>query len=426
MTRNGFDVKNLVCRDRRGFWIAIGFVALLAGFMLKIPCLANSWDGVQYRSLCYSDVQALYEQRGLDEDRVPYLEEFNEYPVGTGFAMFGAAKATSTPVAYTIVVYLLLFAAGMVAVVGVVSLASASAWRFVAAPSFVLVAFLNWDLLAVACAVAGWWIATRRRWWLAGAVLGLGAAIKFYPALLAPALAFVPWPWRDDAVPTARGETSGAGWRRAGGVVGGFLITWIGLNLPVLIAAPTGWLDTWMFHARRLVDFDTVWFWASRSFDVVPGGADLRDVADTVFRVGMVVGLVGVVWLSNSMMRDGHDVWRTRTTVALACIVVFLLLSKVFSPQYTLWLLPFFALAAVPWQWWVVYEASVVAVVVARFQWFATAPALESNGWSALFGVATVVRTVTLIALIAWIVWQWRRREQIRSDIERGKTREMT
>jgi hypothetical protein len=48
----------------------------------------------------------------------------------------------------------------------------------------------------------------------------------------------------------------------------------------------------------------------------------------------------------------------------------FLLLHKVHSPQYTLWLLPFFVLLAVPWGWVAAYLVADAVMGIGIFRWF--------------------------------------------------------
>ena len=55
---------------------------------------------------------------------------------------------------------------------------------FVLAPTLLIYGFMNWDLFAVALATGALVAFARRRDGLAGVLLGLGAAAKFYPALL--------------------------------------------------------------------------------------------------------------------------------------------------------------------------------------------------------------------------------------------------
>jgi hypothetical protein len=87
--------------------------------------------------------------------------------------------------------------------------------------------------------------------------------------------------------------------------------------------------------------------------------------------------------------------------------VLFLLSNKVYSPQYGLWLLPWFALALPNLRLFAAFEAADVAVFVTRFSWFA-----ELSGYGGLpigaFELAVLVRAAVLaLCVVAWV----RRRE---------------
>ena len=58
-----------------------------------------------------------------------------------------------------------------------------------------------------------------------------------------------------------------------------------------------------------------------------------------------------------------------RWTLGFPLLVLFLLTNKVYSPQYGLWLLPWFALALPGLRRFVAFEIADVAVFVTRF-WF--------------------------------------------------------
>jgi hypothetical protein len=84
-------------------------------------------------------------------------------------------------------------------------------------------------------------------------------------------------------------------------------------------------------------------------------------------------------------------------------LVIFLLTSKVYSPQYGLWLLPWFALTMPELRWFVAFEAADIAVFLTRFAWFARTSDLGGLPLGA-FEVAILVRTAILIAcLVVWI-----------------------
>ena len=69
----------------------------------------------------------------------------------------------------------------------------ARAWRWAVGVPVMLYAFQNWDVYAVALLLAGIFLFERRRDTLAGVALGLGAAVKLFPAVAVPPLAALRW-----------------------------------------------------------------------------------------------------------------------------------------------------------------------------------------------------------------------------------------
>jgi len=87
--------------------------------------------------------------------------------------------------------------------------------------------------------------------------------------------------------------------------------------------------------------------------------------------------------------------------------VLFLLTNKVYSPQFSLWLLPWFALAFPNLGWFVAFEIADVAVFVTRFSWFGRYVGID-DGFAGLplgvFELAVAVRAVILIlCVIGWV-----------------------
>lgn len=337
--------------------LAVCAVALLGGFLLKAQCTASEgWDGRQYSRLCYNDIQPLYSARAIDDDKFPYIDgrlenqELSqgaiEYPVLTGVFMWFAGLFADNPNGYLVVTSALLAPFGLLAAF---LLARMSAWRallWAGSPALVLYAFHNWDLLAVTACVTGIWFWSRERDLPAAVAFGVGGAMKMYPAfLLAPLVLYV-----------ARKR----GWKPAGAAAVAGAATLIAINLPFALANFDGWFATYEFHSLRSGNFDSIWNLGFASLDP----STLNLVTGGLTALAFVVAL-GTGWLRS--LRDGTYPF---VAVSAAMVAAFLLFGKVHSPQYTLWLLPFFVLLAVPVGWWVAYALVDLAVYVGVFRWF--------------------------------------------------------
>ena len=330
---------------------------LLGGFLLKAQCTApEGWDGRQYSRLCYNDIQPLYGIREVATNTFPYVDgslvdgELSggaiEYPVLTGLFMWAAGLLVSDSNAYLRISAFLLapFAVATAYLLGRMRGPRALLWA--AAPALLLYAFHNWDLLAVAAAVTGIWFWWRGAPLWAAALFGIGGAFKLYPAfLLAP---LVLYELKERGMPAAA---------RAGAVGAGVLIA---INLPFMLANLDGWAATYSFHSARTGNYDSIWNLGFAGLE--PDALNLVSglLTASSFTVSLAVGW----WRSRS---DGVYPF---LEVAAAMVAAFLLFSKVHSPQYTLWLLPFLALTRVHIAWWAAYSLVDLAVYVGVFRWF--------------------------------------------------------
>jgi uncharacterized membrane protein len=368
----------------RGLVVTAAIVTMAVGFLLKSPCLGRWDDGRQYNLLCYSDVAALYasddRDRGLDEDRVPYLDGQNEYPVLTGLAMWVTAVPADSYPSFVAWNALLLTAAAAATAWALHAFTGRRAMWFAVAPTLLVYGLVNWDLIAVALATAGMLAYLRGRDGPAGILLGLGAAAKLFPVLLL--IPFALGRWREDRPAAARR------------LVGTALLTWAAVNLPFAVFGFERWSEFFRFNSGRGADWDSLWFIGARPFDLVWDSTLLNVLSAAAFAVAAVV-----LWRAASG-RPGFRPW----TFGFPLLVAFLLTNKVYSPQYGLWLLPWFAAAVPSLRLFVAFEVADVAVFVTRFQFFAE---LSGDGsglpfWS--FELAVLARAAVLIAcVVAWV-----------------------
>jgi uncharacterized membrane protein len=397
------------------------------GYLLKAQCALNPWaDAFQYRHLCYNDIQPLFGVRGVSRGLLPYRDVVVEYPVLTGMFMDLCGRALrglvrlgvfdeATDGAYLALTSVLLapFALAVTLLLRPrVTRARLMIWA-VGTP-IVLYAFHNWDLLAVAGAVWGLVALEREQVGKAGAALAAGASAKLYPAFLMPGAVLGRW---------SIGDRRGA--KR---LVLFFLAIFLVVNVPwmvisnsnpplsrdppaglndVTLRAPgtNGWLQVWQFHADRYPDFGTVWYWLGMYGKKLhpapfwePGQHGYRDL---VGLSGLVLFTVG----SGALLIRG---WRRRVepqgypvaAVGLGIVCLFLLVSKVHSPQYALWVVPLLAMLNVPWWLVIGYMATDLGVYVSGFYYF-TVMDQPAPGWQGAFEGFVWARAVVL----AGVVW---------------------
>ncbi len=325
-------------RSRRAFLaaalVATG-LALAGAWAIKSPCLTLPWDGSQYAHGCYNDIVPLYGSRGFDQDRIPYVESFDEYPVLIGLEQWAAAALSDGMAGFFAwtALFSSLFALGTTLLVADLTQPRRRVFLWALGPPLALYAFHNWDLLAVFLTTLGLWAFRRDRALLCGMALGLGAAAKLYPALLLPVFGM--------AYLRREGRLGRAGWAFGLGAVG----AWAAVNLPFLLLNPDLWAETYRFHAARGPTYESLWYILAeleRRMGAA-GAADFffSEAWTRVLQVGVAAAVGGLA----------YGVWRGRFSperAALAALCAFIVLNPFMSVQYLIWLLPFTAILAVP------------------------------------------------------------------------------
>ncbi|MDY6869800.1 MAG: glycosyltransferase family 87 protein [Actinomycetota bacterium] len=360
--------------------IAVVFLAL--GYSTKAACLQTTgggsadqrvanWDNNRaYYQLCYSDTVPLYTAELLNQGKFPYKSSwietdgsgesritydgqiavrYMEYPVLTGLYQYvsmalaktysAVTRSASIPVVAEVVMFFNVAAFGlalawMATVWATAMLAGRRVWDaalVAASPLVIFQIFTNFDALATAFAVGALLAWARRRPVLAGALIGLGVAAKLYPLLLLVPLALL-------AVRTGR-------WREVTRTAAAAFGTWLLVNLPVMVLFPRGWSEFFRLNTRRGDDMDSLYnvvksFTGWRGFDTGLGFWQPPTVLNAVTAVLFASCCIAIGAIALTA--------RQRPRVAqLAFLVVaaFLLTNKVWSPQFSLWLVPLAVLA---------------------------------------------------------------------------------
>jgi uncharacterized membrane protein len=364
-------------------------VTLLLGYENKARCTGPEFDeqgrsapdyGVRIeRDVCYSDIQHLWIGRDIDRHVFPYvsgsitpegqlLGGSVEYPVLTGLLIWAGALFAHTDAGFLLGSALLMAPFGLVTGWLLGRLARWRALLWALGPPVVLYAFHNWDLPVVACAVAavfavhGWRTdrTLTQRGTVAAVLLGLGFAFKLYPgAFVLPLALYV-------LVASRPGLLD---WRGAVRVPLAAAATVVLANVPFMLVGYEGWRASFTFQQLRKVDFTTnsIWFWGFRP-ESDPGNSDFQSVMNWLSPAFVLLSFavaVAVGWWR--YRRHGVYPW---VGVSAAMLCGFLLLHKVHSPQYTLWLLPFFVLVQVPWSLVGAYLLADLAMGIGIFRWY--------------------------------------------------------
>ncbi|OBK76829.1 glycosyltransferase family 87 protein [Mycobacterium sp. 1274761.0] len=362
--------------------LVIAVVFLVLGYSTKAACLVTTGSGTAaqkvanwenqraYYELCYSDTVPLYTAELLNLGKFPYKSSwietdsqgrpqkqfdgnvavrYMEYPVITGIYQYVAmalaktytavSKVVPIPSIAEVVMFFNISALGLslawFATVWATSrLAGRRIWDaalVAGSPIVIFQLFTNFDALATAFATGAVLAWARRRPVLAGVMIGLGVAAKLYPILLLIPLALL-------GLRTGR-------LREVGKTAAAAFVTWLVVNLPIMVMFPRGWSEFFRLNTRRGDDMDSLYnvvksFTDWPGFDTGLGLWEPPTILNTVVFVLFVSCCVAVGYIVLTAPR------RPRLAqVAFLVVALFLLTNKVWSPQFSLWLVPLAVLA---------------------------------------------------------------------------------
>jgi uncharacterized membrane protein len=354
--------------------VAMGAVAYIVGYLLDLSCRSEAWKTPErYEHLCYTDISPLYSLRGFADGIIPYIQagtgqEYLEYPVLTGAFMQVAALITSALNAllggidrvqmFFDVNVVLLFIPLAVTVAATALTVRRRPWdgaMVALAPTMILAATVNWDLLPLAFAGVALLLWSRRHPLAAGLLLGLAVSAKFYPVVFLGAFLLL-------TIRTAK-------WRAFWLLLAGTAASWLVVNVPVALMNFDGWWRFYSFSSTRGVDFGSIWFMVTEAgLKGVPA-----DRLNMVATGSFLVLCAAIGWLVLWAPR------RPRLAAVLFLVVAaFVLTNKVYSPQYSLWLVPLAVLARPRWRAFLVWQVGEVIYFMAIW-WYLVAYGIEDT-----------------------------------------------
>jgi uncharacterized membrane protein len=373
----------------------------------KSPCQDGSWDDwEQYKKFCYTDIVALYYAEKLNEGAVPYFDHPVEYPVLTGFFMGALGLPVSNLAqtrptmnqdqAFYNLNFLLLAAFGMATVAVVLALRRRRPWdaaMLAMAPAILVTATVNWDLFAIGLTAFFFYAWARRHPIIAGAMLGLAVAAKFYPMFFIGPLFLL-------ALRSGR-------WRAALITIGTAVGTWVVVNAPIFIFANDGWGRFWHLSSTRGVDWGTLYYIGVHTPISSREGGGMQPFLwldqsvgrlNTVTYVLFGLACVGIALVTLRAPR--------RPRLAQLCFLVvalFLLTSKVWSQQFVLWLIPLVVMARPRWGAFLAWQAAEIGYFLAFYGELLTVSATFTIP-EGTFVLAATLRWTAVAVLVGLVV----------------------
>ncbi|TCP34836.1 hypothetical protein [Sphingomonas sp. BK235] len=377
-----------------GPYLALALTCLL-GWGFKAHCGA-AWSGAeQYVTGCYSDAVPFWGLRGVGAGQIPYFQARMEYPVLTGALIWieglvahlshGArADAADFLAAVTLGNALLAFVVLELIRGAGAGLRRQYAWA--CAPPLILYLGHNWDLLAVAFAMAALRAAARAQTVRAAALAALGGAAKLFPVLLLPLLGLGALVGRDTWARAGRAARIG----HAARLVVAAVLAWGAVNLPVAWFAFDSWREFYAFSGARGGTAASLWELMTQ-FGWWRTDVATRNLWSLLLFLGGAATIVAAGW-----RRHGDRPWLLFTPV----LAWFLLTNKVYSPQFDLWLWPLLVLTGTRARPMALFLLGDLAAYFAEFWLFAGMEGADVSATQVDVLAAATVRAVALLWLI--------------------------
>jgi uncharacterized membrane protein len=405
--------------------LLMAIVILIGGWLFKAACIQQGPDGNGGVSLdqggqrpwitaCYNDAVPLFGSHKLNTGELPYgtswedngQTRYMEYPVVTGYWMWAMAQVSRAYVAFAEMTGIVPVPLDVAAyfTIGAIFLGLMYLWAVAAtariarrriwdtaimclSPLLVVHAFTIWDLLAIGITAGAMLAWARGKPVLAGALLGLGTAAKLYPVLLLGPLLIL----------CLRAGKMTA-WTRA--FVAAAAV-WLVINLPVMLAYPNGWYEFIRLNSERPPEYDSWYFiyatlTGSSIWDAAPG-ADSPTLVNLLSLALFALACLAIGWFGLAAQRRPRF-----AQLAFLVIAAFLLTNKVWSPQYSLWLLPLAVLALPRWRPLLLWQFSEAVVWVLLMLSFA---GVANKGLSIYpFVNAAILRDVMVLTLVYLVI----------------------
>jgi uncharacterized membrane protein len=313
--------------------LVFSLCSCIFAFVKFNPCRLNDFSSASVTlKACYSDIPIFWKSRLLEVHVWPYsylpIPELSkilppiEYPVIVGTIIWLLSFITSqqgiADVNYfdvnAIFIALLFTATNFY----LFKLVKNRVFFFIFAPAVFFSLFINWDMWAVLPTIMAIYYFDKKRYKLSGLLLAIATAAKFYPiVLLLPITCIL----------LKRDRTK----------LGQFFLVFLGfyslINLPYILSDFAGWKYFFEFSFNRGIGYGSIW----EATGLLGLSISNLNVFFTLTTL-VVFALVAIYYLKYADLENLYS-------IAFFSVFAFTLFSKVYSPQYVLWLTPLAVLA---------------------------------------------------------------------------------
>ena len=358
----------------------------MLSFLKFSHCEKRDWASPDnYIHACYTDIAPLYTERGLDKDIWAFGsgEQSVEYPVLMGVAMYLTALPMRDMHDYYFL-NIFLLALLFILTVYIAQQINGYGFYYALAPAVIGSLFINWDLWAIPTMLLAIYWFDRKQYDYSAIALGVSVATKFFPVLLLIPILVI-------AARTNRSPIR---------YLGIFITTWLAINLPVAITTPTGWWHFYKFNLERGPDWGSIWT-ALQTLGWQGGSINYLSLLGTLMILSWVV-----------VFLFGLAETPTLAEVSFIVFAAALVLTKVYSPQYVLWLTALAVIAISSretlitfWSW----QVAELIYHIAIWQHLALLSNAHFGLSGAFYGGITLLRLAAQIGMIYSLAHQVKR-----------------
>jgi Glycosyltransferase family 87 len=257
----------------------------------------------------------------------------------------------------------------------------------------------RFDLFPAACTLGALILANKGKWTWAYVCIAIGTLLKFYPLLLLPVFFIA-----EQRSNNFRWNS----WKRWKALILGFVAVFVSITLFSFIINIPGTIGSMQYFTARPLQIESfpaslVWLtsyfgfsyyylYAFVSINIV---SRTSNVISIFFTALLLIGLLSIFWMQ----------WRGKIETSIACLAVLALTlctSKILSPQYILWIIPFVAYIRKPsWQWVIPWGAVMVLTCLS----YPITYTAEYPPSKRIFAFA-LIRGLLLLGFVVTVLWK--------------------
>jgi hypothetical protein len=375
---------------QQGLPLLVAVVMLAGGFWLRWPNVSfpgphrqDAYNDYAFDRFSYSDISSLYYRDNLVEHPAPYVDYRLEYPVGMGALMYLLNWPARTMRDYFLITSALMAASGLAITWLVPRFPRGRSWLVALSPALALYVSLNWDMWGVLLTVVALLLFARGRDAFGSIGLALAIWTKFFPIVMLPLI--------------LADRLRDQGWRAASRILLIVAAASAMINAPLLIGRPDAWL--YFFETNRSRPRE-VNLW--NLFDRWGVTTATINTWSAILLIALLAVLLLVQW------RGSRQAW------LLACCAIlswFFFVNKVYSPQYSLWIVVLLAAVGAPPALAAAWSATDLIYFWSSFVTLGQLRFGDAAHWfyDRTLMPAMLLREGMLLLIVVWCIWAMRR-----------------